>query len=73
MTPKFEPNKYYWISKIDGSDKCLVYCFINPDYLDGTHLCLGFNFIDGGMYIPLEDIEEELIIKELKEVQNENL
>ena len=63
-----EAGKYYWISKPDGSDKCLVYCYINPDFGDGTQLGIGFNIADGGGWIPLWDVPKETVVKELKDL-----
>ena len=61
-----EAGKYYWVSKPDGSEKCLVYCYVNPDFQDGTTLGIGFNIADGGGWVPLWDVPRETVFKELK-------
>lgn len=63
-----EAGKYYWISKPDGGEKCLVYCYVNPDFGDGTQLGIGFNIADGGGWVPLWDVPKETVVKELKDL-----
>lgn len=62
-----ENGKHYWISKPDGSERCLVYCYVNPDFGDGSQLGIGFNVSDGGAWIPLWDVPEETVFKELED------
>lgn len=63
-----EAGKYYWISKLDGNEKCLVYCYANPDFGDGKQLGIGFNIADGAAWIPLWDVPKDTLIKELKDL-----
>jgi len=59
-------GKYYWISKPDGSDKCLVYCYVNPDFGDGKQVGIGFNIADGAGWVPLSDIQEGTVVEEVR-------
>jgi len=60
---RFEAGNYYWISKPDESDRCLVYCYVNPDYLDGEFSGLGFNIADGAGWIPSSDVPDDTIVE----------
>jgi len=45
-----------------------VYCYVNPDFGDGTQIGIGFNIADGAGWIPLCDVPEDTVIKEMKDL-----
>jgi hypothetical protein len=57
-------HSYYWLSRSDGADTCLVYCYKNPDAGNGDQLGFGFNIADGGGWTPLWDVPGDTIIRE---------
>lgn len=57
-------HSYYWLSRSDGADTCLVYCYKNPDAGNGDQLGFGFNIADGGGWAPLWDVPGDTIIRE---------
>jgi hypothetical protein len=57
-------HSYYWLSRSDGADTCLVYCYKNPDVGNGDQLGFGFNIADGGGWAPLWDVPGDTIIRE---------
>jgi hypothetical protein len=67
QTEAMKCGKHYWISKPDGTDRCLVYCYSNPDHTNGKQLGIGFNIADGGGWIPLDDLPADTLIIELRE------
>lgn len=64
------PGNYYWISTVNNTDKCLIYCYCNPDFKDGKTIGIGFNIADGAAWMPLEDINDDSIIEEINFNEN---
>ena len=50
---------FYWISRPDGSEKCLVRLYYNPDACTKG---LGFGIWDGCGFVPISDIPKDSIL-----------
>lgn len=66
-------NSWYWISKSNGDDKCLVWFYRNPDFhmdpngdfdetKDYSEKGFGFNIADGGGFVPVSDLPADTLI-----------
>ena len=65
MIPELKEQTFYKLT-IKNNEVTIVYCYKNPDYLDGSTIGFGFNIADGGGWMPACDVSKETTIAEVE-------